>query len=116
MNFPVPLADAVSGAALGRNDAAIFSMADSIGLDTLALMALNISGINDRDSESLQIPSYLQMMISRELCGEKNGKGFYRYTDNGKEVFNRKQQDYEPYVAPSSLALQLASEYHTTAG
>lgn len=116
MNFPVPLADAVSGAALGRNDAAIFSLADSIGLDTLALMALNISGINEQDSDSLKVPTYMQMMISRELYGEKSGQGFYRYTESGKEVFNRKQQDYEVYTEPTSLALQLAAEYYTTSG
>ncbi|MGH1365330.1 MAG: 3-hydroxyacyl-CoA dehydrogenase NAD-binding domain-containing protein [Calditrichia bacterium] len=118
MSFNVSLADALTGAALGRADAAVFRMADLIGLDTLVLMSTNISGALPADAASdvFEIPEYMRLMISRDWLGTKTKQGFYKEVNGLKETLNRASMEYEPYDNPVSSALELAAEYHTTPG
>jgi 3-hydroxyacyl-CoA dehydrogenase len=72
--------DALTGPALGRPKTATFRLADLVGIDTLLLVAQNVTH-NAPDDESLgdlAAAELLKPMVEKGLLGLKTGAGFYR--------------------------------------
>ena len=67
--WPIEVVDQIMGVPTCRPKSAIFRTADIVGLDTLALVAMN---------SGLEVPNFVQEMIKKGMIGDKGGGGFYK--------------------------------------
>jgi len=102
--FTVEEIDALCGKALGRGWGAVFHTADTVGLDTVALVTRNLRENTPYDEKraSFVMPDYAQLMIDQNLLGNKTGQGFYRNTskENGPQAIDLNTLEYRPLVKP----------------
>ncbi|MEQ8201227.1 MAG: 3-hydroxyacyl-CoA dehydrogenase family protein [Syntrophomonadaceae bacterium] len=118
--FTVEEIDALCGRALGRSRGAAFQTADTIGLDTAALVIRNIweNAPHDERRAIFVVPDYVQRMIDKNLLGAKTGQGFYRNTgqENGRQAIDLDALEYRPLVKPDFPCLQAAEQAGNLAG
>ncbi len=103
-------ADALFGRPMGIPKTGVFGLYDLIGIDLMSDVVQSLVNIlPDADPfhrEAMTVP-LMTAMIAGGQTGNKQGKGFYRQGDNGREVFNFESRQYQP--APR-LNLALAGE------
>jgi 3-hydroxyacyl-CoA dehydrogenase len=61
-----------------------FEVADNAGLDTWALIAQSFQKLGEQDLVSRS--KLVEEMVAEGRLGRKAGKGFYRYTKDGKRL------------------------------
>ncbi len=92
-------ADALFGRPMGIPKTGVFGLYDLIGIDLMSDVVqslVNILSENDAfHAEAAKIP-LMTRMIENGQTGNKQGKGFYRDGDDGREVFNPKNETYQP--------------------
>ena len=107
-------ADALFGRPMSIPKTGVFGLYDLIGIDLMSDVVqslVNILPENDAfHAEAEKIPM-MTRMIENGQTGNKQGKGFYRDGDNGREVLDLKSEKYQP--APRlNLALADKAEKH----
>ncbi len=72
--------DRILGQAVGFPKTAIFRLADLVGIDTIIHVARNSYEFleNDEERNIYKLPDFLSVMLSKNLLGNKTGKGFYK--------------------------------------
>jgi len=92
-------ADALFGRPMGIPKTGVFGLYDLIGIDLMSDVVqslVNILPENDAfHAEAAKIP-LMARMIENGQTGNKQGKGFYRDGDNGREVLDFKLETYQP--------------------
>jgi len=92
-------ADALFGRPMGIPKTGVFGLYDLIGIDLMSDVVqslVNILPENDAfHAEAAKIPLMTRMIESGQT-GNKQGKGFYRDGDDGREVLNLANESYEP--------------------
>ncbi len=92
-------ADALFGRPMGIPKTGVFGLYDLIGIDLMSDVVqslVNILPENDVfHAEAAKIP-LMTDMIENGQTGNKQGKGFYRDGDNGREVLNLENATYQP--------------------
>jgi 3-hydroxyacyl-CoA dehydrogenase len=103
-------ADALFGRPMGIPKTGVFGLYDLIGIDLMSDVVQSLVNIlPDADPfhrEAVTIPM-MTAMITGGQTGNKQGKGFYRQGDNGREVLNFDSGQYQP---AARLNLALAGE------
>jgi 3-hydroxyacyl-CoA dehydrogenase len=103
-------ADAIFGRPMGIPKTGVFGLYDLIGIDLMSDVVQSLVNIlPDSDpfhAEAAKIPLMTQM-IANGQTGNKQGQGFYRNVETGREVLNLGSANYEK--APR-LALPLAEK------
>ncbi len=79
MNLPYDAVDALTGPLLGRPKSGTLRLADTVGLDVLALISRDLTGATTDD---YRLPAVLQRLLDRGARGEKTGGGFYQRRKN----------------------------------
>ena len=101
-------ADALFGRPMGIPKTGVFGLYDLIGIDLMSDVVQSLRQILPADDafhdEAAVIPLMAEM-IARGWTGNKNGQGFYRDTDSGREVL---ALSGEAYVPAPRLNLPLA--------
>ncbi len=104
-----PEADAIFGRPMGIPKTGVFGLYDLIGIDLMSDVVQSLVDILPPDDafhrEAAKI-SLMTRMIDAGRTGNKQGQGFYRQRDGGREVLNLASGEYE--AGPSRLALPLA--------
>ena len=92
-------ADALFGRPIGIPKTGVFGLYDLIGIDLMSDVVqslVNILPENDAfHAEAAKIP-LMTGMIENGQTGNKQGKGFYRDGEQGREVLNLKNESYQP--------------------
>jgi 3-hydroxyacyl-CoA dehydrogenase len=93
-------ADALFGRPMGIPKTGVFGLYDLIGIDLMSDVVQSLVNIlPERDAfhaEAARIP-LMTRMIENGQTGNKQGKGFYRNSDQGdREVLNLKEESYGP--------------------
>jgi len=103
-------ADALFGRPMGIPKTGVFGLYDLIGIDLMSDVVQSlVSILPESDSfhaEAAPIP-IMTRMIENGQTGNKQGKGFYRDTDQGRKVFDLAD---ESYTAAPRLLLPLAEK------
>jgi 3-hydroxyacyl-CoA dehydrogenase len=91
-------ADAIFGRPMGIPKTGVFGLYDLIGIDLMSDVVQSLVNIlPDSDpfhAEAAKIPLMTQM-IANGQTGNKQGKGFYRDGDSGREVLNLESSQYQ---------------------
>ncbi len=102
-------ADAIFGRPMGIPKTGVFGLYDLIGIDLMSDVVQSLVEIlppaDAFHREAAKIP-LMTRMIENGQTGNKQGQGFYRVGDGGREVLNLASGEYES--APPRLALPLA--------
>jgi len=92
-------ADALFGRPMGIPKTGVFGLYDLIGIDLMSDVVqslVNILPDNDAfHAEAAKIP-LMTRMIKNGQTGNKQGKGFYRDGDDGREVLDLNSEEYQP--------------------
>lgn len=92
-------ADALFGRPMGIPKTGVFGLYDLIGIDLMSDVVqslVNILPENDAfHAEAAKIP-LMTRMIDNGQTGNKQGKGFYRDSEDGREVLNLGNENYQP--------------------
>lgn len=103
-------ADAIFGRPMGIPKTGVFGLYDLIGIDLMSDVVQSLVNILPESdpfhAEAAKIPLMTQM-IANGQTGNKQGQGFYRDVDSGREVLNLETQQYED--APR-LSLPIADQ------
>lgn len=115
----VELADSLLGKSLGFPKTGIFGLMDMVGLDLMLDITQSLQKNLPEDDPYQQLDksvSLLQTMVEAERTGNKGKGGFYRNTDDGKQVFGLQHKTYRDVKQPDDKAVELAQEkgLHTT--
>nr|HQV32140.1 3-hydroxyacyl-CoA dehydrogenase NAD-binding domain-containing protein [Calditrichia bacterium] len=91
-------ADYLTGAFLGRPEG-VFSHADRIGIDFVALSALHFleKCVNDPNRNAFRLPDALLWLVDKENFGRKSGRGFFGVEENLQ--FDPQELKYVPRPA-----------------
>jgi len=91
-------ADAIFGRPMGIPKTGVFGLYDLIGIDLMSDVVQSLVNIlPDSDSfhaEAAKIPLMTQM-IANGQTGNKQGQGFYRDNESGREVLNLENSQYQ---------------------
>lgn len=91
-------ADAIFGRPMGIPKTGVFGLYDLIGIDLMSDVVqslVNILPESDPFHAEAQKIALMTRMIENGQTGNKQGKGFYRDTDAGREVLNLNTSEYE---------------------
>ena len=92
-------ADAIFGRPMGIPKTGVFGLYDLIGIDLMSDVVQSLVNILPaRDAfhaEAAKIPLMTQMIADGQT-GNKQGQGFYRETEAGREVLNLESRQYQP--------------------
>ena len=94
-----PEADALFGRPMGIPKTGVFGLYDLIGIDLMSDVVqslVNILPENDAFHAEAAKISLMTRMIENGQTGNKQGKGFYREGDEGREVLDLKSETYQP--------------------
>jgi 3-hydroxyacyl-CoA dehydrogenase len=105
--------DALTGTAIGWPRTGTFRLADLVGLDVMAHVAVNFAKLRSAAAAEMSFPPFVQTMLERRWLGDKTGQGFYRKTkdDKGQEVrlaLDWKTLEYHPAAKPNLPSLEMA--------
>ena len=107
-------ADAIFGRPMGIPKTGVFGLYDLIGIDLMADVAKSLETIlpaSDAFHQYAQPLDLMTTMIANGQTGNKGGKGFYRDTDNGREVLDLATNEYQSLQRLQlPLALQAEAE------
>ena len=107
-------ADAIFGRPMGIPKTGVFGLYDLIGIDLMADVAKSLETIlpaSDDFHQYAQPLALMTTMIANGQTGNKGGKGFYRDTDNGREVLDLATNEYQSLQRLQlPLALQAEAE------
>ncbi|HCI01801.1 MAG TPA: acetoacetyl-CoA reductase [Oceanospirillaceae bacterium] len=107
-------ADAIFGRPMGIPKTGVFGLYDLIGIDLMADVARSLETIlpaSDAFHQYAQPLDLMTTMIANGQTGNKGGKGFYRDTDNGREVLALATNEYQSLQRLQlPLALQAEAE------
>jgi 3-hydroxyacyl-CoA dehydrogenase len=107
-------ADAIFGRPMGIPKTGVFGLYDLIGIDLMADVAKSLETIlpaSDDFHQYAQPLALMTTMIANGQTGNKGGKGFYRDTDNGREVLALATNEYQSLQRLQlPLALQAEAE------
>ena len=94
-------ADAIFGRPMGIPKTGVFGLYDLIGIDLMSDVAQSLVNTlpsdDDFNIEAGKLPLMVSM-IANGQTGNKQGQGFYRMGENGREVINLVSGKYEPFV------------------
>ncbi len=92
-------ADALFGRPMGIPKTGVFGLYDLIGIDLMSDVVQSLVNILPESdafhAEAAKIP-LMTRMVENGQTGNKQGKGFYRDGDNGREVLNLEHGAYQP--------------------
>ncbi|HET9086787.1 MAG TPA: 3-hydroxyacyl-CoA dehydrogenase NAD-binding domain-containing protein [Acidobacteriaceae bacterium] len=120
MGLSVEEVDALTGSAIGWPKTGTFRLADMVGIDVLASVALNFEK-NVRDERAdVTLPNSIEQMLERKWLGDKAGQGFYKKQrgQDGKEarfVLDPATLEYKPSVRPKIPELEMAKSNEVVA-
>ena len=103
--------DAITGPAIGRPKSATFRLGDIVGVDLMAQMGKNLTGVLKDDPQLAVFRStdFIEEMVKRGWWGEKKGQGFYKRvkTEKGREILtlDYKTMEYRPRQKPQFPSL-----------
>ncbi|MGB0446609.1 MAG: 3-hydroxyacyl-CoA dehydrogenase NAD-binding domain-containing protein [Pseudomonadales bacterium] len=107
-------ADAIFGRPMGIPKTGVFGLYDLIGIDLMADVAKSLETIlpaSDAFHQYAQPLALMTTMIANGQTGNKGGKGFYRDTDDGREVLDLATNEYQSLQRLQlPLALQAEAE------
>ena len=107
-------ADAIFGRPMGIPKTGVFGLYDLIGIDLMADVAKSLETIlpaSDAFHQYAQPLALMTTMIANGQTGNKGGKGFYRDTDDGREVLALATNEYQSLQRLQlPLALQAEAE------
>ncbi len=113
-------ADALCGKALGRHQGAVFGTADAVGLDTAYHVTQNIreNASNDERKDTFFVPPYIELMLGKNLLGNKTRAGFYRTQKDPMGVsrpmvLDLNTLEYRERIEPDFPCLQLVNQAGT---
>ncbi len=92
-------ADALFGRPMGIPKTGVFGLYDLIGIDLMSDVVqslVNILPESDPFHQEAPVIPIMKEMIDNGQTGNKQGKGFYRDGENGREVFNFATKTYQP--------------------
>src|SRR5205823_8953256 len=104
--------DAITGPAIGRPKSATFRLGDIVGVDLMAQMGKNLTGVLKDDPQLAMFRStdFIEEMVKRGWWGEKKGQGFYKRvkTEKGREILtlDYKTMEYRPRQKPQFPSLE----------
>ncbi len=90
-------ADALFGRPMGIPKTGVFGLYDLIGIDLMSDVVqslVNILPENDAFHQEAEKIPLMMRMIENGQTGNKQGKGFYRQGENGREVLNLENESY----------------------
>jgi 3-hydroxyacyl-CoA dehydrogenase len=91
-------ADAIFGRPMGIPKTGVFGLYDLIGIDLMSDVVQSLVNILPNSdafhAEAAKVPLMTQM-IANGQTGNKQGQGFYRDTESGREVLNFESRQYE---------------------
>ncbi|HEX4230090.1 MAG TPA: 3-hydroxyacyl-CoA dehydrogenase NAD-binding domain-containing protein [Bryobacteraceae bacterium] len=101
MDLTIEQVDALTGSVLGWPKTGTFRLADMVGLDVLAHVAVNLAERITGEAGSPPLPDFIGEMLQRKWLGDKAGRGFYKKTKDasGSEVrlgLDWKTLEYRP--------------------
>ena len=70
--------DVLTGPAVGWPKTGTFRLADLVGVDVLASVAKNFSKAATDERSDVQLPDFIEQLISRKWLGDKTKQGFYK--------------------------------------
>ena len=91
--------DQLTGPAIGRPKSATFRTLDIVGLDTFAHVTRNIyqNAPDDEQRELFKVPEFVEVMLAKNLLGDKSGQGFYKKVGKGEiQALNLSSMEYGP--------------------
>ena len=107
-------ADSIFGRPMGIPKTGVFGLYDLIGIDLMADVAKSLETIlpaSDAFHQYAQPLALMTTMIANGQTGNKGGKGFYRDTDDGREVLDLATNEYQSLQRLQlPLALQAEAE------
>ncbi len=108
--------DAITGPAIGRPKSATFRLGDIVGVDLMAQMGKNLTGLLKEDPQLAVFRStdFIDEMVKRGWWGEKKGQGFYKRikTEKGREILtlDYKTMEYRPRQRAQFPSLEAAAK------
>ena len=75
MDLPADVVDALTGPLLGRPKSGTMRLADTVGLDVLALISKDLSATT---SDDFRLPFTTQRLLAAGRRGEKTGEGYFK--------------------------------------
>ena len=79
MDLPADVVDALTGPLLGRPRSGTMRLADTVGLDVLALISKDLSATT---SDDFRLPATIRRLLDAGRLGEKSGGGYYQRRKN----------------------------------
>ena len=79
MDLPADVVDALTGPLLGRPKSGTMRLADTVGLDVLALISKDLSATT---SDDFRLPFTTRRLLAARRLGEKTGGGYYQRRKN----------------------------------
>jgi 3-hydroxyacyl-CoA dehydrogenase len=72
--------DQITGKAIGHAKSATFRTSDLVGLDVTAHVTRNLYPAipDDKDRETFQMPGLIEIMLEKNILGDKTGGGFFK--------------------------------------
>jgi len=112
MNLPLEEADRLVAAVTGCPGDGIFGVADMLGLDLVARLALAIREKcpGDEAREMFRVPALLKTMLQRKWTGKKSGRGFYDREGEIPRCLDWQSLEYRPCQAVSLPGLENAEQ------
>ena len=107
--------DAITGPAIGRPKSATYRLGDIVGVDLMAQMGKNLTGLLKEDPQLAVFRSteFIDEMVKRGWWGEKKGQGFYKRvkTEKGREILtlDYKTMEYRPRQRAQFPSLEAAA-------
>src|ERR1041385_6568209 len=107
--------DAITGPAIGRPKSATYRLGDIVGVDLMAQMGKNLTGVlkDDPQLAVFRPTEFIDEMVKRGWWGEKKGQGFYKRvkTEKGREILtlDYKTMEYKPRQRAQYPSLEAVS-------
>jgi 3-hydroxyacyl-CoA dehydrogenase len=108
--YTIDEVDQLTGPAIGRPKSATFRTLDIVGLDTFAHVTRNIyqNAPDDEQRELFKVPGFIEVMLAKNLLGDKSGQGFYKKVGKGEiQALNLSSMEYGPRTKGKFASLEM---------
>jgi 3-hydroxyacyl-CoA dehydrogenase len=109
-SYTIDEVDQLTGPAIGRPKSATFRTLDIVGLDTFAHVTRNIyqNAPDDEQRELFNVPGFIEVMLAKNLLGDKSGQGFYKKVGKGEiQALNLSSMEYGPRTKGKFASLDM---------